>query len=255
MKRFLIFCFLFAPLFAMSKPEMVIYNSSQDKVIEGSLQPTNQVSIASISKLMTVYTVLQEHQPLTEKLSVVSNKTSNTRISKGMTLTREDLIKLALVSSDNLASITLAQNYSGGTMAFVKKMNENARMLNMYNTGFVEPSGLSPMNYSTLHDIVQLTNAVSQYSIVNDAAKTKQVIATTTRGKRSISIKANSTSTFFGSQGLVAIKTGFTRAAGFCITMAVNANNQKYNIVVLGATNATERNRIIEDALHIIYNI
>lgn len=253
MIRFLILWLLFLPLIAIAKPDMIIYNASQNKVIEGQTQP-HEVSIASISKLMTVYTILQGNPDMDERLAVTGDKTSNTHISKGMTLRREDLIKLSLISSDNLASITLAEHYPGGKIAFVKRMNQNAKLLNMNNTGFTEPSGLSAMNYSTLIDIIHLTNAVSQYSIVNDAANTKQVTANTTKGKRNIIITSHPTSVFFGTQGIVAIKTGFTKAAGFCITLAVKSNDQLYNIVVLGAKNASERNKLIEKALKLVYN-
>lgn len=241
------------PLLAIAGPDVIVYNASQGTVLEGPLQ-SREASIASISKLMTVYTVLQDQQDLDELLTISNNRKLSNRLTKGMRIKREDLIKLALVSSDNLASITLAEHYPGGTVMFVKKMNEHAKTLNMEHTRFVEPSGLNPMNYSTLHDIVQLTNAVSQYSIVNTAAQTKLVTVNTATGKRNILIKGNPTSIFFGSEGLVAIKTGFTKAAGFCITMALTANNQRFNIVVLGAPNTQERNKLIEKALRTVYN-
>ena len=233
---------------------MVLYNASNDTILEGDLLPVAN-SIASISKLMTVYTVLQESQNLNENLTVTAKRLPNSHISKGMTLTRRDLITLALVSSDNLAAITLGENYPGGMERFVKKMNENAERLGMVNSGFVEPSGLDPMNYSSAPDIIALTQAVSKFPIVIEAAHTKQVSVKSKRGKRMLKVRCNPTSPFFGSKGIIAIKTGFTNAAGFCITMLVSAHNQLFSIVVLGAKTKNERKKFVEKSLKTIYRI
>jgi D-alanyl-D-alanine carboxypeptidase len=139
----------------------------------------------------------------------------------------------------------------------------------MMNTGFVEPTGLSPMNFSSIHDIVTLTKAVSEYNQVQDAARTQKEIkepvegvktVKKTKNKRKITeegsrtIVAHPTSPYFGKDGIITIKTGFTRAAGFCITMLVQANNQLYNITVLGAKTKQEREKLVKTSLNKIYN-
>ena len=172
---------LLLPVLAFANPKTVIYNVTNDTVIQGSLE-SPEVSIASISKLMTVYTVLKADQDLDEKLTVRSAKTPNTKLQKGMRLTRRELIELSLISSDNIASITLGENYPGGMPYFVYQMNKHADELGMFHTGFVEPTGLSPMNYSTITDIISLTRAVSEYQIVQDAAKTQKEVKATAEG-------------------------------------------------------------------------
>jgi D-alanyl-D-alanine endopeptidase (penicillin-binding protein 7) len=206
---------------------------------------------------MTVYTVLTQNQPMNEKLTVKGNKVPNTKISKGMVLTRYDLLKLALVSSDNLAAITLSENYPGGRSNFITEMNHNARGMGMFNSGFIEPTGLSPMNYSTIEDVIKLTSVVSTFEIVQTAAKSNGEVAQYqySKGKKTSKLNNNPTSTYFGKQGIVTIKTGFTKAAGFCITMLVSANNQLYTITVLGAKTKQEREAIINKSLDIIYRI
>ena len=255
MRKFIILLMML-PLAAFAAPNAVVYNITNQQVISGSLY-SEEVSIASISKLITVYTVLPEHQDLEETTTVTGNTMPNTFISKGMTLTRLELINLALVSSDNLAAQTLAENFPGGYSWFIHKMNENAKELGMHNTGFVEPTGLSPMNHSTLNDIILLTREVSKLDIVKTAAQSSQVTFTqpVTQKKKTITKKIvkNSTIKYFGREGVVTIKTGFTRAAGFCVTMLVQANNGLYNITVLGAKTKQERQKIIEEALRIIY--
>jgi D-alanyl-D-alanine endopeptidase (penicillin-binding protein 7) len=246
---------LFLPLSVFATVNSVVYNITSNQVISGSLN-NSEVSIASISKLMTIYTVLKQEQDLDERLVVDNSRTPTTRLTKGMTLTRLELINLALISSDNKAAITLSQNFPGGQPYFIYIMNENAKHLGMGHSGFVEPTGLSPMNYSSVQDIVKLTQAVSQFDLVQEAAKSTKSVALPTKikkGKKPIKVSGRPTSQYFGKDGIITIKTGFTHAAGFCITMLVEVNNQLYNITVLGAKSKQERQRIVEKSLKQIY--
>lgn len=264
MIKFFVILFL-APMLVYAQPSTVIYNATTNQVVQGSLD-NKEVRIASITKLLTIYTVLKSNQDLSEKLTVTSNKLTNSKLTRGMKLTRKELINMALVSSDNMAAVTLGENYPGGASYFVQQMNLHAKELGMLNSGFVEPTGLSSMNFSTVNDIVHLTNAVSQFDIVQTAAQTHKVITNPdvvvpTKKKRNPgktlvqrSIVNTPTSMFFGREGLITIKTGFTNAAGFCITMLVVANNKLYNIVVLGAKTKQERQKLVEQSLKTIYN-
>lgn len=255
MTKFLI-TLLFLPLSVLANTNSVVYNITNNYVVSGSLDDS-EVSIASISKLMTIYTVLKQEQDLNERLVVDNTRTSNTRLSKGMTLTRLELINLALISSDNKAAITLSQHFPGGQPYFVYQMNEHTKHLGMIHSGFVEPTGLSPMNYSSIDDIIKLTQAVSQFDLVQEAAKSTKSVALPTKtkkGKKITNVGGRPTSHYFGKGGIITIKTGFTRAAGFCITILVQANNQLYNITVLGAKSKQEREKIVKKYLDKIYN-
>lgn len=251
--RNILIALLLLPTLVFANPTTLVYDVTNHRVIDGTMD-TAELSIASISKLMTVYTVLKENQDLTEILEVTGKRTPNTKLVKGMKLTRLDLINLSLIGSDNLAAQTLAENFPVGYSYFIQKMNKHAIDLNMANSRFVEPTGLSPMNYSTVSDILLLTQAVYDYDIVRQAAKVKSVTVETKSGKRKVKITSQSTSIFFGREDIVTIKTGFTKAAGFCITMLVSANNQLYNITILGAKTKNERRLIVERFLKTIYN-
>jgi len=212
----------------------------------------HKASIASISKLMTVYTVLNANQNLDEILTVQTRLGNHTRLSPGMKLSREDLIKLALIHSDNLAAHTLAENYPGGYDKFIHTMNVNAKNILMENTIFHDPTGLDAGNRSTMKDIIFLTNAASQFPLVREAAQSDKVVVSANKNKRTYVISARPTSTFFGKEGIVTIKTGFTNAAGFCITMLISKENKLYNLVILGARSSQERKKIIERSLSTI---
>ena len=233
---------------------VLLINITDNSLINGRLE-SSKVSIASISKLMTIYTVLKNDQNFNEVLTVKTKLRNHTRLVPGMKLTRGDLVKLSLVHSDNLAAITLSENFQGGQPAFIHEMNKNAKELGMMNTEFREPTGLDANNSSTLHDIVLLTNAVSKFETFRQAAQTENIVVHATQGNKTITIKANATSKFFGQEGIMTIKTGFTNAAGFCITMLVFADNKVYNIVILGAKSSNERKNIIEKSLQTIHNI
>ena len=237
--------------FASANTNVLLLNVTDNSVVNGSAE-SNKVSIASISKLMTIHTVLKANQNLNETLTVKSKLHNHTRLVRGMKLSRLDLMKLSLVYSDNLAAVTLSENYPGGQEAFINQMNENSKELGMTNTYFGDPTGLDSDNSSTITDISILTNTVSKYQIVRDAAKMENLTVFANKGKKTYTIKVNPTSKFFGHDNIIAIKTGFTNAAGFCITMLLHANDKIYNLVVLGAHSSKERKKIIEASLNSI---
>lgn len=231
-----------------TSPNVLLVNVTDNNILENTL-PEHRGSIASISKLMTVYTVLAAKQDLNEIVPVTSTLSNHTRLSKGMKLTRKDLIMLSLIHSDNLAAKTLADNYVGGYDAFIAQMNRNTKDLLMESTVFYDPTGLHSGNISSTKDIIFLTNAVSQFSIVRQAAQSEDYKVKATKGNKTFTITARPTINFFGKEGIVTLKTGFTNAAGFCITMLVSKQDKLYNLVILGARSSQERKHLIERSL------
>jgi D-alanyl-D-alanine endopeptidase (penicillin-binding protein 7) len=248
MKNIILILFLLFNTVAMANTSVLLLNVTDNSVVKGSID-SSKVSIASISKLMTIHTVLKANQNLNETLTVKSKLRTHTRLTRGMKLSRLDLMKLSLVYSDNLAAVTLSENYPGGREAFMRQMNENSKELGMTSTYFGDPTGLDNDNSSTISDVSILTSAVSKHQTVRDAAKTEKLTVIATKGKKTIKIKVNPTSNFFGHDGMLAIKTGFTNAAGFCVTMLIYTNEKVYNLVVLGANTSKERKRIVEKTL------
>jgi serine-type D-Ala-D-Ala endopeptidase (penicillin-binding protein 7) len=242
------------PTYSQSRANILLVNMTDHHLLDGHYD-SNKVSIASISKLMTIYTVLKAKQDPMEVLTITEKSINHTRLSRGMELTRYDLIRLSLIHSDNMAALTLSQNYPGGEEAFVKQMNINAKDLQMFDTMFFESTGLNPYNSSTLHDISLLTSAVSTHEIFRDAAQSDSVTVHARKGKKVITIKAGPTSNMFGKEGVVTIKTGFTNAAGWCVTMLVNSDNKMYNLVILGAKSKNERKYLIEKSLKTIASV
>src|SRR3989338_1879952 len=131
-----------------------------------------QTPIASITKLMTAMVVLDAQQPLDEEISIdVADidtlKGTHSRLRIGMTLTRSELLKLALMASENRAAAALARTYPGGYNAAIAAMNAKARELGMQNTRFLDPAGLNSNNVSTAHDLVKMVSAARDYPLIH----------------------------------------------------------------------------------------
>src|SRR3989339_2211166 len=131
-----------------------------------------QSPIASITKLMTAMVVLDAQLPLDEEISIdVADidtlKGTHSRLRIGMTLTRSDLLRLALMASENRAASALARTYPGGYGAAIAAMNAKARELDMRDTRFIDPTGLSSDNISTAHDLVKMVAAARGYPLIH----------------------------------------------------------------------------------------
>jgi D-alanyl-D-alanine carboxypeptidase len=192
------------------------------KVIQ-SQNPDQQRSIASISKLMTVMIVLDAHQDLGETVG---------------RFTRQQLIDMALVKSDNRAAQNLCDAYPGGSSACIRAMNTKARFLEMPNTSFVEPTGLSIMNVSTATDLIKLVQAASVYPEINHAAETSEV-KIKIRNKWMI---FHNTNPIIGKRHkFIVSKTGYINASGGCIVMMLDTDIGRRIVVVLGSKNTHTR--------------
>ena len=136
------------------KSSVALVVDSETNEVLFSKNPQAVLPIASLTKLMTALVVTEAKLPLAEQITVTdddidTDKGSRSRLKVGTTLSREEMLHLALMSSENRAAHALGRNYPGGSAAFVAEMNRRAQELGMADTSFVEPTGLSPRNVST----------------------------------------------------------------------------------------------------------
>ena len=127
--------------------------------------------IASITKLMTALVLLDANVNLTQRVAVSGEdqdvlKGTRSRLRPGAVLTRDELLLLALMASENRAASALARTYPGGTDAFVRAMNAKAQTLGMRDTRFTDPTGLSPENVSSARDLARLVVAAQQQPLI-----------------------------------------------------------------------------------------
>lgn len=228
----------------------VLLIDRKSNAIRQSINAYQPMPIASITKVMTAYVVLDSNVSLDEMLPVVAQKLETSRnLKPGTKVSRLDLVRLSLVASDNLAAKLLAVHHPGGYDSFIEKMNHTASRLGMINTNFIEPTGLL-QNTSTAWDLHLLNKAATKYSIFREAAMSKTLEAESLN-KRGIWERAivRNTSAFAGDYDIKVSKTGFTNPAGWCITMMIEHQGHTFDLVVLGSPGKKTRNDLVSDYL------
>ncbi|QCP50866.1 D-alanyl-D-alanine carboxypeptidase [Trinickia violacea] len=194
--------------------------------------------IASLTKLMTAMVVLDSAQSLGDTVTVDDNdidrlKHSGSRIPIGASLQRGEMLRLALMSSENRAASALSRAFPGGQPAFIQKMNEKAHALHMANTHFDDPTGLSPDNLSTARDVVMMAEAAAHYPLISEYTtlpRYEEEIGTRTRFYHNTDPIVRT-----ADWDVLVAKTGYIREAGRCIVVDANMPNGQVMIALLGA--------------------
>lgn len=199
------------------------------KIIEGT-HTTDVRSIASITKLMTAMVILDSGASLTE---ILPKKLYNRNV------TRQELIDMAIVKSDNSAAKMLCDTYLYGYLDCITAMNKKAEILGMYKTTFVDPTGLFNDNVSTAEDLVKLVQAASQYPEIVKASNTDKI--TWSKNKRQITQFNNTNSLVGKGVDFIVSKTGWIRASGGCIVMMLKTMNGIRTVILLGSKNTKTR--------------
>jgi D-alanyl-D-alanine endopeptidase (penicillin-binding protein 7) len=213
------------------------------------------VPIASITKLMSAVVLLENPQPLDEKIEITEAdidtlKHSSSRLRVGSQFTRGELINLSLASSENRATHALARHYPGGVNAFVEAMNQRAKRLGMRKTSYVEPTGLSQANRATARDLGILMDYAERFPQIKEWSTTKEMQVTDEQ--RSMDFRNTNRLVRSNAYQFELQKTGFIREAGHCVVSRVMVRDQEWNIVVLGAKTAQEK---FQQVAHIITQI
>jgi D-alanyl-D-alanine endopeptidase (penicillin-binding protein 7) len=208
--------------------------------------------IASITKLMTAMVVLDAGLPLEETLYIDSAdldfvKHTNSRLGVGTGLPRRDMLRLALMSSENRAAASLGREYPGGGEAFIAAMNRKAVELGMWNTRFVDPTGLSSENVSTANDLVKMVKGAYQYPLIREFTTTSEHEVGTMAG-RNLHYR-NSNGLVRNSDWEIGLsKTGYISEAGRCLVMQARIAARQVIIVLLDSwgkqTRIGDANRI-----------
>ncbi|MDP2431085.1 MAG: serine hydrolase [Pseudomonadota bacterium] len=213
-------------------------------------------AIASITKLMTAMVTLDAELDLNEEIVINSEdvdrlKGTGSRLALGTRLTREELLHLALIASENRAAAALSRAYPGGRGAFVAAMNRKARELGMKNSHFIDGTGLDSGNRATAADLVKMVDAAHRYQLIRQISSTgsydvsvpgTRVVRVRENGKthkiaRSVQrhIAFNNTNSLTRNQNwdIGVSKTGYINEAGHCLVMQTSIAEQKVIIVLL----------------------
>lgn len=206
----------------------ILYGKNTDAVLP----------IASITKLMTAMVTLDAgldlDEPIaitTEEVDITRGSRATARLPKGATLPRRDMLHLALMASENRAAAALASSYPGGLEAFVAAMNAKARLLDMQDSRFADPTGLTAENVSSAGDLAKLVRAANDYPLIREYS-TSPAHEVTINGRR---VQFGNTNALVKSADweIALQKTGFIRAAGRCLVMYARLATRPVVIVLL----------------------
>ena len=200
-------------------------------------KPDEQAPIASITKLMTAMVVLDAQQPLDEVIridvaDIDTLKGTHSRLRIGMAFTRSELLKLALMASENRAAAALARTYPGGANAAIGAMNAKALELGMNNTRFLDPTGLNCDNVSTARDLVKMVAAARDYTLIHQYTTTASH-SVDGWGGRELRFTNTNPLVRNASWDIGVSKTGFINEAGRCLVMEATINQRPVIIVLL----------------------
>ena len=209
-----------------------------------SKNPNAVLPIASITKLMTALVVTEAGLPLEEQLSVTQDDVeatagSRSRLNVGTTLTRGEMLHLALMSSENRAAHVLGRSYPGGIMPFIEAMNSKARSLGMRDTRYVEPTGLSSSNQSSAEDLTRLVRAAMEHPIIRDLSTSQE--ASVPVGRHQVQFR-NTNGLVRNPEWEIGLqKTGYISAAGRCLVMQAQLAGRKLIMVLLDSAGKYSR--------------
>ncbi len=210
------------------------------------------VPIASLTKLMTALVVLDSGLPLDEPIKITKDdrdglKGTRSRLAIGMSVTRDDLLRLALMASENRAAAALARAYPGGTPAFVAAMNRKAAELGMWHSRFVDGTGLSNGNVSSARDLSRLVGAAHRHPLIREYTTETQYTVRLANGRK---MQFSNSNRLVRNSGwdIGLSKTGYISEAGRCLVMQAQIAATPVIIVLLDSwghlTRLADANRI-----------
>jgi D-alanyl-D-alanine endopeptidase (penicillin-binding protein 7) len=192
--------------------------------------------IASITKLMTAMVVLDAKQGLHEVIDISSDEVdmlrgTRSRLAVGTELPREDMLRLALMSSENRAAAALARHYPGATPAFIEAMNAKAKALGLQDTRFYDSTGLNAANVSSARDLSKMVAAAAKYPLIREFSTSAEYTVEINGRPRAFH---NTNALVRNSDWEIGVsKTGFISEAGRCLVMQAWLNHKPMIIVLL----------------------
>ncbi len=232
------------PLELKSGVALVVDDDSRQVLF--SKNPDAVLPIASITKLMTALVVVESGEPLDQLLSIGPEDVENTlkvrsRLAAGTVLSRSELLRLALMASENRAAAALARHHPGGVPAFVRAMNAKAAQLGMRDSQFVESTGLSPDNRASAIDLTRLVAASSAHEVIREYSVAKETVVPV--GASDKAVQFRSTNGLIGNPEweILLQKTGYISAAGRCLVMQASLAGRRLTMVLLDSAGKHSR--------------
>jgi serine-type D-Ala-D-Ala endopeptidase (penicillin-binding protein 7) len=226
------------------KSSVALVMDSDTNEVLISKNPQAVLPIASLTKLMTAVVVAEARQPLAEILTITdedidTEKGSRSRLAIGTSLSREQMLHLALMASENRAANALGRAYPGGLEAFVAAMNRKALTLGMLDTHYVEPTGLSSRNQSSARDLAVLVKTAQLHPIIREFSTSPEFLVEV--GNRPTQFRTTNALVRSPSWDIALQKTGYITEAGRCLVMQARMAGRKLIMVFLDSSGKYSR--------------
>jgi serine-type D-Ala-D-Ala carboxypeptidase (penicillin-binding protein 5/6) len=236
----------------------LLYDMSSDSII-WQKNMYQAFPIASLTKMMVCFLALEDiHAGKVDWNTMVKVTPEATRVGgsmvslrSGYSISVENLIKAALISSGNDAAHLLAEQLGGTEKNFVNRMNRRAVELGMKSTRFSNSTGMPACNSwddnrSSAMDLLLLCKQIQKHDELLKVAGTSQELIY--HGGRTLKLR-NHNPLVAEFEEVDGLKTGFTENAKFCLAATAIKNNRRIISIALGVDNRNLRNRFVKDML------
>lgn len=230
------------PLDLQSSVAYVIDQDTHEVLLSKNDQAV--LPIASLTKLMTGLLISQARLPMDEMITITQDdvdteKHSSSRLRVGTTLTRAEMMHLALMSSENRAAHALGRTYPGGLAQFVQLMNGKAQQLGMRDTRYVEPTGLSSSNQSSARDLARLVAVAHADPLMREYSTSHGYEVAV--GRRTLQFNNTNRLVKSDNWDIGLQKTGYISEAGRCLVMQAQVSGRKLIMVFLDSAGRFSR--------------
>jgi len=240
--------FAFGQSFVPDAPELdlksyILIEPNTNTVI-AEFNSTSEIEPASMTKIMTAYVAADQ---ISNELIAVDDEVlisekawrmegSRMFIEAGKRVSVSDLLKGIIIQSGNDASVAIAEYVGGTERGFVDLMNAYAGSLSMNNTNFQNSTGLPAENhFSSAKDLAILTsNLITKFPEIYSFYKEKQFTFNEIK-------QLNRNKLLWRDDSSDGVKTGHTKAAGYCVVGSAKRGDMRLITVVAGSDSDNNR--------------
>lgn len=249
---------VFAEIVDVTSDKYILYNMNEAEILSEK-NSHEKAYVASLTKIMTVLVAVENIDDYSKKVTITNDMLKDIEwdvsvvgFRVGQTVTYNDLLYGTMLESGADAVNGLVYSISGNEKKFVELMNSKAKQIGLNETHFANPVGLFDVNnYSSASDMAKLLIFALKNEKFKEVFTTKNYNYSTGDKAYSTLSKYNENSSFDISN-ITGSKTGYIKAAGYCLASTATINNVDYLLITLNAMNGLSTSHI-KDSLN-IYN-
>lgn len=236
-------------IFAPSSKSAILIEASTGEVLYEK-NANEKLKPASMTKMMTLLLTFEAIErgdlKLTDEVIVSINASgmggSQILLETGEKMAVDNLIKGVAIASGNDAAVALAEKIGGTEDYFVELMNKRATELGLKNTHFQNAHGIDAENhYSTAYDMSVIARELLKHEKITDYTKIYEMYLRENTNRKVWLVNTNKLVRFY--DYIDGLKTGYTRGAGYCITLTGMKNGMRLIAVTMDEPSIESRNR------------